>query len=353
MNTEAAMDEAPLRIGGTDVLPGERVTLDLPVAHLYTHGELTMPVCVVRGRKAGPRLFVCAAIHGDEINGVEIIRRLLRMKPIQRLHGTLIAVPIVNVFGFISHSRYLPDRRDLNRSFPGSDKGSLAARLSELFMREVVSNSTHGIDLHTGAFHRSNLPQVRARLDCPGVDAMARAFGAPVIVDAELRDGSLRQAVYARNIPLVAYEGGEALRFDEVAIRAGLRGILGVMHALDMLPSSYKPRPMSKPVVALDSGWVRAPESGILRMQASLGAHVSEGDLLGTLGDPFGENEVEVRAPGAGIVIGRINIPLINEGDALFHIAQFERTHRAAETVEAFQAEYAVPLPVEPAEIAT
>jgi len=340
----------PLRIGGREIAPGERVTLDLPVANLYTQGEVTMPVRVVRGRKAGPTLFVSAAIHGDEINGVEIIRRLLRLSLLNRLRGTLIAVPVVNVFGFIAHSRYLPDRRDLNRSFPGSDKGSLAARLAHLFMSEIVENSTHGIDLHSGAIHRSNLPQVRGKLETPGVEELARSFRVPVILDADLRDGSLRAAVAERGMPIVVYEGGEALRFDAVAIRAGLRGVVSAMHRLGMLPPSKKQKSGREPLVARASRWVRAPTSGVLRSAQRLGAHVAEGDLLARIGDAFGREEIQVRSPCSGIVIGHLEMPLVNEGDALFHVAQFEAGEPVAEAVEAFQTEFAVPAAFDPVE---
>ena len=173
-----------MQIAGTEITSGSRVLVELTVPPLYLQSELTMPVHVVRGRKDGPTLFVSAAIHGDELNGSEIVRRILRSAMLKRLRGTLIAIPIVNVYGLIHHSRYLPDRRDLNRCFPGSDKGSLAARLADLFMTEIVENSTHGIDLHTGAIHRENLPQIRANLDDPETLALATSFNSPVILNS-------------------------------------------------------------------------------------------------------------------------------------------------------------------------
>ena len=178
------MNNYSVTINGVTVTRGTRTTIDLPAGRLYTHTPMTIPVHVVSGKHAGPVLFISAAIHGDEINGVEIIRRLLKSSSLKRLRGTIIAVPIVNVHGLINHSRYLPDRRDLNRSFPGSDKGSLAARLAHLFMKEIVAQSTHGIDLHTGALHRTNLPQIRANLDDPETDKLARAFDVPVIISS-------------------------------------------------------------------------------------------------------------------------------------------------------------------------
>jgi hypothetical protein len=226
-----------LKIAGKKIAEGQRRSLNIPVARLYTHTEMTMPVHVLRGKKDGPCLFVCAAIHGDEIIGVEIIRRLLKLKILQRLRGTLIAVPVVNVYGFINHTRYLPDRRDLNRFFPGSTKGSLTSRLANIFMEEIVANSTHGIDLHAGSHHRINLPHIRACLDNPETEKLAAAFGSPVILNSNLRDGSLRQAGVEAGIPMLLYEAGEALRFDEFGIRVGVKGVLAVMRSLGMLTS--------------------------------------------------------------------------------------------------------------------
>jgi hypothetical protein len=337
--------EAPLVIGGTEVRPGERKTIELPVARVPTAADLSMPVHVVRGKKPGPHLFVSAAIHGDEINGVEIVGRLLRMKSLRRLRGTLIAVPVVNVFGFIGYSRYLPDRRDLNRAFPGSDRGSLAGRLASLFMEEVVANSTHGIDLHTGAIHRTNLPQLRVTEGDDAALEMARHFGALVVLRSQVRDGSLRAAVAERGVPLVVYEGGEALRFDEWAIRAGLRGVLATMHHLQMLPARKDRRVVREPIVSSVSRWIRAPAGGILRARASLGARVAKGDALGSIGDPFGHEPVVVHAPGDGIVVGRTQLPVVNEGDALFHLLPLGEEHEdeALEPIEAFQASIAPP----------
>ena len=335
------MNHAPLSINGITFKPGTRTTIDLPVGRLYTHTPMTMPVHVVKGKKTGPRLFISAAIHGDEINGVEIIRRLLKLPALKRLRGTIIAVPIVNIHGLINHSRYLPDRRDLNRSFPGTEKGSLAARLAYLLMNEIVSQSTHGIDLHTGAIHRENLPQIRANLDDDETNALARAFNVPVIISSDLRDGSLREAAAEYGIPMLLYEAGEALRFDEVSIRAGVKGIINVMRKLEMLPPSRsKSKKHIEPVVARSSSWVRTPESGILRAMVPLGSRVKKNTLLGVVGDPFGETECNVLSSFNGIVIGRTNLPLVNEGDALYHIARFEDIQEIEAKVDEFQEEH-------------
>jgi len=294
---------------------------------------------VVHGKRPGPVLFLAGAIHGDEINGVEIIRRVLNRKSLQNIIGTLVAVPVVNVFGFIAQTRYLPDRRDLNRSFPGSEKGSMAARVAHLFLEEVVSKCTHGIDLHTAAIHRDNFPQVRANLDDPEIDRMARAFNAPVIIDTTITQGTLRNAAAALGIKVIVYEAGEALRFDEFAIRTGERGIISTMRELGMLSrskSAYRP---VEPFVARSSSWVRAQKSGILRANRRLGEKVGKGELLGVLSDPFGSRDEPVSATHEGIIIGRTNLPLVNEGEALFHIARFDDALRSIDSVEIFRHE--------------
>ncbi|MGA0200044.1 MAG: M14 family metallopeptidase, partial [Prochlorotrichaceae cyanobacterium] len=229
-----ATGPVPLKIGGKTILPGSQCSFELPVAKLPTQTQLSLPVSVIHGRRPGPCLWLSAAIHGDEINGVEIIRQVLSQVFPKTLRGTLIAVPIVNVFGFIDQSRYLPDRRDLNRCFPGSPRGSLASRLAHLFMKEIVSHCTHGIDLHTASHHRANLPQIRANLHHPETRRCALAFAAPALMHTALRDGSLRQAAARREIPTLLYEGGEALRFEPDVIHRGTQGILRVMQALSM-----------------------------------------------------------------------------------------------------------------------
>ncbi len=322
------MTKKPLRIGGIEIGRGVTETINIPVARLYTHTEATLPVQVVSGKRSGPRLFVCAAVHGDEIVGVEIIRRLLRSKALRRLRGVLIAIPVVNVYGLLHHSRYLPDRRDLNRHFPGGMEGSLTSRLANLFMTEVVRHCTHGIDLHTGSNHRSNLPQLRVDFEESNVLDLALAFGAPVVLDSKPRPGSLRKAVSELGVPLLVYEAGEALRFSESAVRTGLRGILSVMRSIGMLPPARGKCPTC--FQARSSTWVRAPISGILNTKTRLGSVVTKRSVLGAIADPFGENEVEVLSTGAGVVIGCLKLPLVHKGDALFHVASLDRSARKA-----------------------
>lgn len=327
-----------LVIAGETILPGQTKVIEVPLPDLYMHTALSMPVHVIRGRRKGPVMFVSAAVHGDEINGVEIIRRLVKSKSLKGIKGTLIAIPVVNVYGFLNQSRYLPDRRDLNRCFPGSDQGSLAARLANSFISEIVQHCTHGIDLHTAAIHRDNLPQIRADLNDETVEMMSTAFSAPVVVNSGLIEGSLRHAAQQHDVKVIVYEAGEALRFNELAIRAGVKGVITVMRKIGMLAAGRRPKRTHESFIARSSTWVRAPQSGIFRMLVPMGASVNKGDLLGMVAAPYGNSDAEtaVLASCSGIVIGRTNIPLVNEGEALFHIARFNRPDEVADSVEAF-----------------
>lgn len=331
--------QAAIEIAGVSIKPGSRQSIDIPLPSFYTHSSVNMPVHVVHGRRPGPVLLVSAALHGDEINGVEIIRRLLSHKFIDRIKGTLIAIPVVNVYGFVSKSRYLPDRRDLNRSFPGSENGSMAARLAHVLMTQIIPRCTHIIDLHTGAVNRENLPQIRANLrDEPDLEVLAQAFGVPVILNAKLLEGSFREAAHTKGISVLLYEAGEALRFDEVAIRAGVKGVLQVMRELGMRPKS-KRQTKSEALVANTTRWVRAAQSGILRSLVATGAKVEIGDLLAYINNPLGENTEELVSPVAGIIIGKTNLPLVFAGEALFNIASYEAVDRVAENIDAYHEE--------------
>ncbi len=331
----------PFTIAGQSIAPGRQATIHVPVAPLYTHAQMRMPVHVIHGRQDGPKLFVCGAIHGDELIGVEIIRRVMKLKKLTRLRGTLLAVPVVNIFGFIHQSRYLPDRRDLNRFFPGSDRGSLTSQLADIFMEEVVSRCTHGIDLHAGSNHRTNLPQIRINFEHAEARKLALAFKAPVILNAEPREKSLRQAVAERHIPILLYEAGEALRFDETAIRAGVRGILAVMAELQMLSRAAAGKSRLQPLESEKTTWVRSPASGIFHPRQPLGSRVRKDEVIAEIADPFGGDDVVVRAPETGMIIGQLNLPLVYQGDAILHIAMFTAQAPIQPTLEGFQAEIA------------
>ncbi len=309
-------------IDGVEIKRGERKRINIDMGSIYDFTDVKMPVEVIRGKKDGPVLFVSSTIHGDEINGIEIVRRLLASKELKNICGALIAIPIVNIFGFNDRSRYLPDRRDLNRCFPGIKTGSLASQLAHKFMSEIVLKSDFGIDLHTGSFHRSNHPQIRANIFDQRTLHLAKVFGAPAVVNANLRDGSLRAAVALSNIPMILYESGESLRFDENNIKIGLQGILNVMREIGMISRSSSLKESHKKVfIARSSSWVRAANSGIFSRSVDLGKMVKKGEVLGEISNPFGDNKILVKASEEGMIIGASMLPLANKGDALVHIA--------------------------------
>lgn len=329
-----------LVIGGTEIKPGTWVQIEMPVAKLYTDTDISMPIQVMRAKKDGPTVFVSAAVHGDELNGIEIIRRLIKLKALKLTRGTLILVPMVNVYGVLNQSRYMPDRRDLNRTFPGSAQGSLAGRVADKFLTEIVNHCDYGIDLHTGAIHRSNLPQIRADLNDEVTRGLADVFGVPVLLNSNLRDGSLRQSALESGVRILLYEAGEALRFDELSIRAGVKGVMNVLSHLEMIRkrSGGRSKKVLRPYEANNSAWVRASCSGIVLNKKRLGDAVQKGDVLAEIGSPFGDVMGEVVAIRSGIIIGQQNIPLVQEGDAMFHIAYFsEDGEMIAERIENMQ----------------
>ncbi|GAB1623904.1 succinylglutamate desuccinylase/aspartoacylase family protein [Agarivorans albus] len=324
-------------IAGTEIKPGEQKHIEIPVAKLYTDTNISIPVLITRAKRPGPTVFVSAAVHGDELNGIEIIRRLTRSPSFKITKGCLIAVPMVNIYGVLNQSRYMPDRRDLNRCFPGSEKGSLAGRLAHIFLTEIVAHCDYGIDLHTGAIHRSNLPQIRANLKDPETKLLAEAFGVPVLLNADLRDGSLREAAVDNNTKILLYEAGEALRFDELSIQSGVKGILKVLSHLGMVKKRRSTKKTS-PYIAYNSAWLRASASGIVSETTQLGDLVEAGDILAEINSPFGELISKVKAKRSGIVIGKQNIPLVQEGDAMYHLAYFgAEQDEVAEQIENWQ----------------
>lgn len=311
-------------IAGEAVRPGEHKIIQVPMPKLYDCTPIHMPVHVIRGKKEGPTLVITAAIHGDEVNGVEIVRRLIKKPILKKIAGTIIAIPIVNVYGFLYQDRYLMDRRDLNRSFPGSAKGSLGGRLAHLISKEIISKATHCIDLHSGSLQRTNLPQIRADLEVKEVKALAKAFNAPIIMDAKLRDGSLRQYANDKKIPFLLYEAGESSRLTEVSIKAGLYGILNIMNELGMIRLKQAYHNKVEPTIAKQSHWLRASHSGMFVSHKRLGDSIKVGDKLAIVANPMGNEEYIVSSPLEGIIIGMSKMPMVHEGAALFNVATFK-----------------------------
>ncbi len=337
-----------LTVAGESTPAGDRRRFEVEAARLVTGGWLSIPIEVVNGSRPGPRVWLSGAIHGDELDGIEIIRRTLLGLDPAALAGSVIAVPIVNVFALVGKSRYLPDRRDLNRSFPGSEAGSLAARIARLFMNEVVAQCDVGVDFHCGSDGRVNLPQVRADLDDDELRRLALAFGAPVAMHANPPGGSLRAAARAVGARVLVYEGGQAGRFTESAIRRGVAGVANVLRAIGLMDADAATGPArrsrkkggaapetegapgqaeasaSEVRVARRSLWVRAGRSGILRIETALGEMVAQGARLATVADAFGERSAVVRARADGLIVGLASHPLVNRGDAVAHIARLD-----------------------------
>ena len=294
--------------------------MEIPVSRFVTGEWMGFPVEVIHGARPGPRIWLSGAIHGDELDGVEIIRDVLGGLNPKRMAGAVLGVPVVNVFGFVAESRYLPDRRDLNRSFPGKASGSMAARLAHLFMTEVVQRCSVGLDFHCGSDDRQNLPQVRADLDDPEVARLVRAFGAPLALHNKPPKGSLRRAAGKVGARTLVYEAGEAGRFTDSAIQAGVDGSLRVLQALEMIDDA--PPAPEETREARTSHWIRAPRSGICRIEVPLGAEVRKGDRLGGVYELLGEKETRIRAGVDGILIGRRVNPLVHKGEAVVHLAR-------------------------------
>lgn len=313
-----------ITILGEKIEPGVRKEILLPMPELYDSSPLFSHIHVLNGKKPGPTLCLAAALHGDELNGVEIIRKVLKSKNIKdlnHLNGAIIAAPIVNIYGFLYQQRYLMDRRDLNRSFPGSSEGSLAARIANLFYQEVFQKSDCIIDLHTGSLHRANLPQVRAKLTGHGIKDLADAFGAPVILNSGIRAGSLRETASNNKIPVIVYEAGEALRLDPIAIKFGVQGIFNIINYLG-ISNRVKYKKNKLPSLHCEcSAWVRAKVSGLFNTKKKLGNRVEKNERLGFITNPMTLEEEPIMTPISGIIIGLNNSPLVHEGGALFNIA--------------------------------
>ena len=322
----------PFELGGVSVAPGSSARVDLDVGSFVTHEKLRLQVHIIHGKQAGPVMLVMGCVHGDEFNGTEIIRRILRHKSLKRLKGTLLAIPIVNRPGFIRRSRYLPDRRDLNRLFPGSPHGPLGSRLAHVLTETVFKRVDLVVDLHTGAVNRSNLPQLRINPDDSEAMEFALAFGAPAILKSRLRDGSVRATCGAIGVPVVLYESGEALRLDGHSIHFGVKGVLNCMRKLGLLSGRGTKAP-STIFIAERSEWQRAPVGGIFTSLTTLGQAVTSGSVLGFIADPQGSTEIEVTAYRSGILIGRTNEAIVDEGDGLFHIALTKEGNAAADDI--------------------
>lgn len=307
-----------VKIAGQEIRPGEFKEIDINIARLPSHTVIDTPIYVSRGNEDGPVLALTAGMHGDEINGMEIVRRLLDSGLHQPKRGVTVCMPIVNVYGFLNYSREVPDGKDINRSFPGSKNGSLASRVAYNLMHEVIPFIDYGVDFHTGGAMRANYPQVRAVLRDEKNLALAQAFHAPFTLDAPFRPNSLRKEASRLGKNIIVYEGGESLRFDQQAIEEGIAGTLRLMKFLNMIDWAPDPNEVNK--IVWNTSWIRAQNAGLFQSNVRCGQLVHKGEWVGTITDPFGEFKEQVVATETGYVVGLNNIPVINAGDALMHL---------------------------------
>ncbi len=311
-------------IDGHTIKPGQKMQINALIARLPTRTPIDIPVFVARAKVKGPTLLIMAGIHGDETNGVEILRRLIANKDYIPKKGTVIAIPVFNVYGFINHERGLPDGKDLNRSFPGSKTGSLASRIAYFFTTEILPQIDFGLDFHTGGASHNNYPQIRAMFETPIEHEIAQAFGAPLIIKSPYREKSLRKTAAKAGKPILVFEGGETLRMRKQAIDAGVAGVLRVMKMLGMRDEA--PKNEKTPIFIEESTWVRAKYAGMHHAYVRNGSRVEQNQILGVITDPYGQFEKKIKSPMDGVVIGLNNYPVVNMGDALMHIGSVPKT---------------------------
>lgn len=319
-----------LEIAGRQIAPGEVTDVQLAFSESYLGRAVSIPIRVIRAKKEGPRVFFTGAVHGDELAGIGIIRELLYGDPPELLRGTLVCVPVVNVFGMENHSRYLPDRRDLNRSFPGNTNGSMTGRVAAAVFREIISKCDMGVDFHSAAVRRTNYPNVRADMRNEAVRRMARAFGCEIIVNSRGPEGSLRRESCKSSVPTIILEAGEVWKIEPGVVETGLRGCLNILKSLGMVEG--EPQAPLFQVTLEKTSWVRAQRGGFLGFHARPGDLVREGQELATNYNIFGRERATLASPTAGIVLGMTTMPAVKPGEPVYHIARLtERTVRRLE----------------------
>ena len=307
-----------LTLLGSSVEPGEAALLKWSLNAAFVENSTPVPVLVVNGVKPGPTLCLTAAVHGDELNGIEIVRRIVHEINPDNLSGAVIGVPIVNLQGFRRVSRYLPDRRDLNRSFPGRENGSYASRTAHSFFTNVIKHCDYLIDIHTGSLSRTNLPQIRANLLIPEVASFAEKMGSIVVLQSKGSVGTLRRAAMNAGIPAVTLEAGAPNNLQKEAVEEGVASILSAMSSLSLIPKNFWRR--NKEPVFYQSAWIRAHQGGILFSKVELGDSVEKGEVLGLLNDPVSNKSSEIIAPFEGRVIGMALNQIMYPGFAAYHI---------------------------------
>ncbi|VEG90498.1 succinylglutamate desuccinylase/aspartoacylase family protein [Legionella spiritensis] len=332
------MKHSNLTICDATIHPGETANLALPLPEFYSCTSFYMPIKVVHGKEAGPCLLILSAVKGDELNGLEIINRLLESDRLRRIRGTLIAVPVLNIFGLIEPSRTQRHETSLERCFPGVEHGSYGERLAHVFTREILCKANNCIELQTGSLNHDILPQIYCDLNNAEGRRLAQRFAAPAITNVMSGNNSLRRTTEELNIPLLVYQAGEAMRFNESAINLGISGIFNVMEALDMLDPEESQQPETfRSIFSQDEDWIRAHRSGVLLSNIELGQMIKKGQRIGRINDPFSADTAEtVIAPQDGVVVGINRHPLIHEGQTIFKVASFIDNDRAGTVLEAW-----------------
>lgn len=307
-----------IHINGVTIHPGSSATVNLNLYQLPTKTVIEIPVYVFRSVKPGPTLLILAGMHGDEINGIEIVRRLITREDVRNpLCGSIIAIPVINIISFLYGSRDLPDGRDLNRCFPGTKSGSLGSRIAYDLMNEIIPQIDFGIDFHTGGAKINNYPQLRCVFNNKTNLDLGKKFSPPLILNSPFRDSTLRKEAAKKGKSILVFEGGESSRFDYLSVNEGMNGCLRLMKHLNMVDIDV---PKNPTVLLNKTGWVRAKSSGLFHTSKTNGSHINKGEIIGMIVDPYGEHQEKLIAPHDGYIVGINNQPVINQGDALMHI---------------------------------
>lgn len=316
------MSKDLLNILGVKVAPGKSATVNFEVAKLHTRNTLEVPIIIERSKKPGPTVLMTAGIHGDEVNGVEIVRQIIAKGINKPKIGTTICVPVINVFGFLNMDRLFPDGRDLNRVFPGSANGSLASRVAHFVMSELVPHADFAMDFHTGGSDRFNAAQIRIIKNDPKLTELAHVFGAPFIYYSQNLNKSFRNACSKAGVPMLLFEGGKSFNIHSNITNTGVNGAKRVLHHLGMLRTKFKvSRPKANTVVIEESKWLRAKYSGMFKATVAINKHVEKDEVLGNITDPYGSFNYFVKAPNSGYIFNVNESPIIYQGDAIFHIS--------------------------------
>ncbi|MFV7235201.1 succinylglutamate desuccinylase/aspartoacylase family protein [Flavobacterium sp. ZB4R12] len=315
-------NSTPIVLFGESIIPGESKTINVEIARLHTTTKLNIPIIIRRSKIDGPVVLFSAGIHGDEINGVEIVRQLIHKKINKPKRGTIICIPIINVYGFVNKSREFPDGRDLNRVFPGSKTGSLASRFAFHILTEIMPIVQYAVDFHAGGASRFNAPQIRLTQNNRELKILADVFNAPFTLYSRNISGSFRSSSEKLNVKMLLFEGGKSLDINNTIADEGVNGVKRLLSHLDMLDPKHFVTKQKTPTIYIEkSGWIRAKCSGLLHDYDTIGKFVKKGTILATITDPFGKFERKVKAPNDGYVINANHSPIVYEGDAIYHLS--------------------------------